>query len=512
MFGFTKMDEPTASFGSTSPATSSFIPVASKNGLPDILTYSTSDGVAHEKDENLEETVPASPITVSTMQQLLKRPFADVLKEITATLQMKSTSHLATEQLRYLLHHDSSHHAEVTASPAMGLLVGLVRESPGLPAAGSAMAVLAMQALTPQGREALRAEQAVLPVMKFLNINGVLQKPNAEAALMLLQNASCDKLTRQALHKAEALRVLLDLLASNAGWLKMQPKLSGPLAGLLNNLVVADGDQTASKQAFVKAGGLEKTFQFIMNKKYPESSMANGFAASIAGYSAMLPGSELRDVDCSDDPIGAYTASDRSPVLLPHTEQANPVCGGSSRRKQLSNRERWDLHVFYLMSKPAYNDSWSAYARQYVADNRAAGSIDSEGGVEWESWHHGYAALGRWADYAQQNCTGEEALLAQGPARTATVHQNLRVGRLVYTGATKYSSNDNAQPPIPAFQLLEANYSKGAVWAARDACFMAKNPPSSSGTDQDDFRYFGVIKRVLCVMPPGSCPGGGVPT
>eukprot|EP00882_Tetradesmus_deserticola_P013794 GHRQ01014650.1.p1 GENE.GHRQ01014650.1~~GHRQ01014650.1.p1 ORF type:complete len:265 (+),score=83.45 GHRQ01014650.1:224-1018(+) len=261
MFGFTKMDEPTASFGSTSPATSSFIPVASKNGLPDILTYSTSDGVAHEKDENLEETVPASPITVSTMQQLLKRPFADVLKEITATLQMKSTSHLATEQLRYLLHHDSSHHAEVTASPAMGLLVGLVRESPGLPAAGSAMAVLAMQALTPQGREALRAEQAVLPVMKFLNINGVLQKPNAEAALMLLQNASCDKLTRQALHKAEALRVLLDLLASNAGWLKMQPKLSGPLAGLLNNLVVADGDQTASKQAFVKAGGLEKTFQ-----------------------------------------------------------------------------------------------------------------------------------------------------------------------------------------------------------------------------------------------------------
>lgn len=81
-------------------------------------------------------------------------------------MQLKSTARLAAEQLRYLLRHDASHHAEVTASPALGLLVSLVRESPGLPSAGSAMAVLTMLALTPQGREALRAEQAVMPVLK----------------------------------------------------------------------------------------------------------------------------------------------------------------------------------------------------------------------------------------------------------------------------------------------------------------------------------------------------------
>jgi hypothetical protein len=81
-------------------------------------------------------------------------------------MQLKSTAHLAAEQLRYLLHHDSSHHAEVITSPVMGLLVSLVRESPGLPASGSAMAVLAMLALAPQGRATLRAEQASLSVLK----------------------------------------------------------------------------------------------------------------------------------------------------------------------------------------------------------------------------------------------------------------------------------------------------------------------------------------------------------
>jgi hypothetical protein len=104
-------------------------------------------------------------------------------------------------------------------------------------------------------------QQLRLSICRFLHIKGVLQKPNAEAALLLLQNASCDRLTRQALHKAEALRVLLDLLVSNAAWLKQQPKLSGPLAGLLSNLVVADNDSNAAKQAFVRAGGIEAVCQ-----------------------------------------------------------------------------------------------------------------------------------------------------------------------------------------------------------------------------------------------------------
>lgn len=81
-------------------------------------------------------------------------------------LQLKSTAHLAAEQLRYLLHHDSSHHSEVLGSPVLQLLVGIVRESPGLTTSGSAMAVLAMLALSPEGRAALRAEQAVAPVVK----------------------------------------------------------------------------------------------------------------------------------------------------------------------------------------------------------------------------------------------------------------------------------------------------------------------------------------------------------
>jgi hypothetical protein len=78
---------------------------------------------------------------------------------------------------------------------------------------------------------------------------------------MLLQNASGDKLTRQALLKADAFGVVLDLLVSNASWLKLQPRLSEPLAGFLSNLVVADGDNSTSKHAFVKAKGIEAVCQ-----------------------------------------------------------------------------------------------------------------------------------------------------------------------------------------------------------------------------------------------------------
>lgn len=253
-----RMDDPAASFSSSGPAASSCDAAAPRSQIPELAVgISNKAQIGVEQDTEADESVPASPITVNTMQQLLKRPFADVLKEITTTMQLKSTAHVAAEQLRHLLHHDSSHHAEVVTSPVMGLLVSLVRESPGLPASGSAMAVLAMLALTPQGRETLRAEQATVASLKFLHIKGVLQKPNAEAALMLLQNASCDRLTRQALHKAEALPVLLELLVSNANLLKVQPRLSGPLAGFLSNMVVGDSDSNTAKQAFVRAGGIE---------------------------------------------------------------------------------------------------------------------------------------------------------------------------------------------------------------------------------------------------------------
>ena len=50
----------------------------------------------------------------------------------------------------------------------------------------------------------------------------VLQKANADPALMLLQNASCDKLCRQALIKAGGIELMLQLLAAHPLPLKQQ--------------------------------------------------------------------------------------------------------------------------------------------------------------------------------------------------------------------------------------------------------------------------------------------------
>lgn len=62
----------------------------------------------------------------------------------------------------------------------------------------------------------------------------MLQRANAEAALLLLQNISCDKLCRHAVVKAGGIELLLQLLAANHVMLKQQhPKVGyklGPAA------------------------------------------------------------------------------------------------------------------------------------------------------------------------------------------------------------------------------------------------------------------------------------------
>lgn len=83
------MEEPAASFGSSGSVSSSCIPAESTTGVPDIVITKNYDEGTEQEDEDMANSVPASPITVSTMQQLLKRPFAEVLKEITATLQVR---------------------------------------------------------------------------------------------------------------------------------------------------------------------------------------------------------------------------------------------------------------------------------------------------------------------------------------------------------------------------------------------------------------------------------------
>lgn len=45
----------------------------------------------------------------------------------------------------------------------------------------------------------------------------VLQKPNAEHALLLVQNMSCDKHCRKIINKADGMALLLELLRQYAG-------------------------------------------------------------------------------------------------------------------------------------------------------------------------------------------------------------------------------------------------------------------------------------------------------
>lgn len=86
-----RMDDPAASFSSSGPAASSCDPAAPRSQIPELAVgISNKAQIGVEQDTEADEYVPASPITVNTMQQLLKRPFADVLKEITATMQVSA--------------------------------------------------------------------------------------------------------------------------------------------------------------------------------------------------------------------------------------------------------------------------------------------------------------------------------------------------------------------------------------------------------------------------------------
>jgi hypothetical protein len=93
----------------------------------------------------------------------------------------------------------------------------------------------------------------------------MLQRPNAEAALLLVQNAACDKQCRQLMRRLDAVEALLELL-QQAAWLRHHNELSAPIAGALTNMVVSEsgGNHSGSsdavatvKQGFVKAGGIE---------------------------------------------------------------------------------------------------------------------------------------------------------------------------------------------------------------------------------------------------------------
>lgn len=81
-------------------------------------------------------------------------------------LQLKSTAQVAAQQLQYLAFHRDHDKEVLGSSMLMGLLVQQIREAPGLPCAGSCMAVLAQLARTPAGRAQLRAQGVLQLVVK----------------------------------------------------------------------------------------------------------------------------------------------------------------------------------------------------------------------------------------------------------------------------------------------------------------------------------------------------------
>lgn len=84
-------------------------------------------------------------------------------------MQLKSSAHQAADQLRALLKHGGSDGVdELLASPVPQLLVQIVRDGPGLPAAGSAMHVLAVLGLSADGRARLRVEGGLPTVVKYV--------------------------------------------------------------------------------------------------------------------------------------------------------------------------------------------------------------------------------------------------------------------------------------------------------------------------------------------------------
>lgn len=113
-------------------------------------------------------------------------------------VQLKSTSQVAAEQLRYLMFH-RDHDREVLGSPAlMAQLHQQVREAPGLPAAGSCMAVLAQLARTAAGRAQLRAEGVLQPVLRqvwapytgcVLGYSAAAAEPQSQALLNITLGA-----------------------------------------------------------------------------------------------------------------------------------------------------------------------------------------------------------------------------------------------------------------------------------------------------------------------------------
>jgi hypothetical protein len=87
---------------------------------------------------------------------------------------------------------------------------------------------------------------------------GVLSRANTEVALLLLQNMTCDKLSRHSLVKAGAVELLLSLLALDPMALKQQqPKAAAYMTGTLLNLVAGDPGSTSARHTFVRAGGME---------------------------------------------------------------------------------------------------------------------------------------------------------------------------------------------------------------------------------------------------------------
>jgi hypothetical protein len=65
-------------------------------------------------------------------------------------------------------------------------------------------------------------------------------------------------MSRHSLLKAGGIPLLLGLLAANPLALKVeQPRVAAHLTGTLLNMVAGDGDSTAGKHMFVKAGGME---------------------------------------------------------------------------------------------------------------------------------------------------------------------------------------------------------------------------------------------------------------
>lgn len=70
--------------------------------------------------------------------------------------------------VRHLLHLLDTRSSEIASYPNIVDLLGrAISEGPAMPAAGAAMAVLARMSLVPETRARVRAEAALLPVIRW---------------------------------------------------------------------------------------------------------------------------------------------------------------------------------------------------------------------------------------------------------------------------------------------------------------------------------------------------------